>query len=355
VENVGFVHRTCPLTPAVVRGCQTGRVHKPRRPHPIALVLSTFATLAGLAAGVLYLFPQLQATKRALALASAFLPYAVIAWLVAVVVMLLGTIGRRHWPVLPLVAGLLASSLMFVPYVSNSSGAPAGTAPTLRLMSLNMYYGQADLKQLLAEVKRVDPDILVLTEFTSTADPVLDSAEWKRLLPYHVGTTGRESGPQGDWGDASGTQVLSRMPLTELASTGDTRATSLAVEATAGGHSFVLVAAHPANMLSSGVDGWLRESQEVIGLTQRYTSGPVVLAGDLNSVPEHLTTRNLLAATGLHEALTGWQPTYPANRLVPLIRIDHVLASKDFATVSTSTFDVTGSDHRGVIAELAQS
>ena len=318
-------------------------------------MLAAFATLAGLAAAVLYLFPQLQATRLSLALASAFLPYGVLAWFVAVVIMLLGTIGRRRWPVLPLVVGLLASSLMFVPYFDSSNMAPAGTAPTLRLMSLNMYYGQADLKQLLAEVRRVDPDILVLTEFTSTAEPVLESAEWNKLLPYHVGTTGQESSPQGDWGDASGTQVLSRTPLTELDSTGDTRATSLAVKATAGGRSFVLVAAHPANMLSAGLDGWLRESQEVIGLTKRYTSGPVVVAGDLNSVPEHLTTRNLLAATGLHEALTGWQPTYPANRLVPLIRIDHVLASKDFATVSTSTFGIDGSDHRGVIAELAQS
>jgi endonuclease/exonuclease/phosphatase (EEP) superfamily protein YafD len=330
-------------------------VPKPQRPHPIALVLSSLAALAGTAAAVLYLFPELQTTRRSLALASAFLPYAVIAWLAAVVIMLLGTRGRGRWLALPLVAALFAYSTMFLPYVGVGNRAQAGTPPTLRLMALNMRYGEADLAQLLAGVRQERPDILVLTEFTSQADAVLTSQEWKKLLPYHVGTTGEDTGQHGEWGDASGTQVLSRTPLTELASTDDTRATSIAVRATAGGHTFVLIAAHPANMLSEGLDGWLRESKAVIELTRRYTSGPVVLAGDLNSVPEHVTTRNLLAATGLHEALTGWQPTYPADRLAPLIRIDHVLASDDFTTVSTSTFAATGSDHRGVIAELAQS
>lgn len=342
-------------TGLVGRCCHTGRVPKPRRVHPIAVVLSALPALAGLAAATLYLFPELQAARRSLALASAFLPYAILAWLAAVVIMLLGTRGRGRWLALPLVAGLLGYSLVLVPYTGIGTRAPSGTVPTLRLMSLNMYYGQADLTQLLAEVRRVKPDILVLTEFTAQAAPLLESKEWNKLLPYHVGTTGRENGPSRDWDDASGTQVLSRTPLTELASTGDTRATSLAVKATAGGHDFVLVAAHPANMLSSGVDGWLRESEQVIGLTRRFASGPVVVAGDLNSVPEQVTTRNLLTATGLHEALTGWQPTYPANRLVPLIRIDHVLASADFTTVSTGTFAADGSDHKGVIAELAQS
>jgi endonuclease/exonuclease/phosphatase (EEP) superfamily protein YafD len=329
-------------------------VPNPQRPHPIALVLSCLAALAGSAAAVLYLFPELQTTRLSLALASAFLPYAVIAWLAAVAIMLLGTRGRGRWLAVPLVAALLAYSTMFLPYVGAGTRAPAGTQPTLRLMALNMRYGEADLAQLLAGVRREQPDILVLTEFTSQADAVLTSAEWKKLLPYHVGTTGDDT-PHGDWGDASGTQVLSRTPLTELASTDGTRATSIAVKATAGGHAFVLVAAHPANMLSEGMDGWLRESRAVIELTRRYTSGPVVVAGDLNSVPEHVTTRNLLAETGLHETLTGWQPTYPADRLVPLIRIDHVLASDEFTTVATSTFAATGSDHRGVIAELAQS
>jgi endonuclease/exonuclease/phosphatase (EEP) superfamily protein YafD len=38
-----------------------------------------------------------------------------------------------------------------------------------------------------------------------------------------------------------------------------------------------------------------------------------------------------------------------------MIRIDHVLASSQFRTVSMDTFSATGSDHRGLVAELAQS
>jgi endonuclease/exonuclease/phosphatase (EEP) superfamily protein YafD len=318
------------------------------------LLLSSLAALGGVATGALYLFPQLQASHRLVALASAFLPYGAIAWLVAAVILLMATRGRGRWLAAPLVAGLLAHSLMFAAYFDTTNQAPAGTEPTLRLMSLNLRYGQADLGQLLTEVERVRPDVLVLTEFTSQADAVLTAPEWQALLPHHLGTTGRPMGPH-EWGDSSGTQVLSRTPLTELARSEDTRATSLVVRLTAAGRSFVLVAAHPANAVSEGLNGWLRESQQLIALAKPYSSGPLVIAGDLNSVPEHYTLRNLLAATGLHECLTGWQPTYPAHRMVPLIRIDHVLASAQFTTVSSDTFAASGSDHRGVVAELAQS
>ena len=80
-----------------------------------------------------------------------------------------------------------------------------------------------------------------------------------------------------------------------------------------------------------------------------------MLAGDLNSVPEHVTFRRLVAASGLHQTEQGWQPTYPADRMVPLITIDHVLASQDFRTVSVNRFRVAGTDHLGSVVELAQS
>jgi endonuclease/exonuclease/phosphatase (EEP) superfamily protein YafD len=329
-------------------------MHQPRRVHPVGLVLSLLAALGGLAAGVLYVFPGLQSSYRLVAMASSFLPYGVLAWALATVIMLLATRGRGRWLVVPLVAGLLAHSLMVVAYFDPAHQAPAGTQPTLRLVALNMHYGRADLGQLLAEVERVRPDIVVLTEFTAQADAVLSAPEWRSLLPYHAGTIGREARHGWD-GDGSGTQVLSRTPLKELGRTEDTRATSLAVQVTAGGHSLVLVAAHPANVLSEGVDGWLGESRAVTDLAKRYADQPLVVAGDLNSVPEHETLRSLVAETGLHESLTGWQPTYPADRLVPMIRIDHVLASSQFRTVSMDTFSATGSDHRGLVAELAQS
>jgi endonuclease/exonuclease/phosphatase family metal-dependent hydrolase len=37
----------------------------------------------------------------------------------------------------------------------------------------------------------------------------------------------------------------------------------------------------------------------------------------------------------------------------PVMRIDHVLSSKDATTQSVSTFAVEGSDHRGIVARLS--
>jgi len=86
-----------------------------------------------------------------------------------------------------------------------------------------------------------------------------------------------------------------------------------------------------------------------------YTDRPLVVAGDLNSVPEHLTIHNLVARTGLHQTTQGWQPSYPADRMVPLITIDQVLASDQFATVRVARFRVANTDHLGSVVELAQS
>lgn len=327
---------------------------KDRRPRPFVIVIAGLFALAGAALGVLYLFPTLQIADRQLAMVSSFIPYGLILWLLAVLVLLLFGRGIGRWLTLVPFAGLLAYSLVLVPYFDVSYSAPATTPATVRVMMLNMHYGQADPEELFAQVEKARPDVVVLTEFTTQAEPLLTDARWTALLPYHLGTTGRRSYNRLD-GDSSGTQVLSRTAITELARTQGTTATNIAVKVETGGHTFVLLAAHPVNPVRGDTDGWMADADAVTQLASQFGGQPLVLAGDLNSVPEHVTLRNLVAATGLHEATQGWQPTYPADRMVPLITIDHLFASAQFMTVSVQRFDVANTDHLGSIVELAQS
>jgi endonuclease/exonuclease/phosphatase family metal-dependent hydrolase len=74
-----------------------------------------------------------------------------------------------------------------------------------------------------------------------------------------------------------------------------------------------------------------------------------------------------LAAAGFSDAArqanSGWQPTWPSSSQAAgalpvglrLMTLDHVLVDADFSTISTSTYVVDRSDHRALVARLAES
>lgn len=323
-----------------------------RLPRPFAVFVAGSLMAGGAGLGLLELFPSLQAISRQAAMAASFIPYGILAWAVAALVLAFSARGTgRLFALIPL-AAMAGHSLVLMPYFATDHDAAPGTAPTLKIVALNMHYGQADTTSLLRIVQNEHPDVVVLTEFTADARTVLDDPAWTSLLPYHAGTTG-SADTAGD-GDSSGTQVLSRTPLTPLGETTGTFATNAAVGLTANGHHLVLLAAHPVNPVRGGVSGWLSDAAAVTTLARSFAGQPLVLVGDLNAVPEHLTVRTLTQQAGLHEVLQGWEPTYPADRLVPLITIDHVLAGPAFRTIRVSRFHVDGTDHLGSIVELAQ-
>lgn len=325
-----------------------------RQPRPLAGAIATVSALVGTLMLALYAFPSFQTATRSTALLASFIPYGIAAWLLAAVIVLVSARGFGRLYVLIPMVGLLLNASIIAPYFDTSHTAPAGTPATVRIMMLNLHFGQVSTDQLLQEVERTQPDIVVLTEFTEQDRATFTDPRWVALLPHHLGSVGRP-GWGRNFGDPSGTHVLSRLPVQLLAQTFDTENTTLAVRVGGGDHQFVLVAAHPVNPVRGGVDGWVNEGSTLAQFVAGYADQPRVVVGDLNSVPEHLTVRNLLAAGNLHRATAGWTPTYPADRLVPLITIDQVLASDQFQTVSVQRFTVANTDHLGSVVELAQS
>lgn len=325
-----------------------------RLPRPFATVVAVGLGIIGTSLAALWLLPTLQASNQDASLVSSFTPYGLIAWLLATIVLFSSGRGLGRLVALIPLAALFANAVILVPYYDISYQAPSGTNPTLRVMSLNLHYGQADTGQLLAKVNQEKPDLLILTEFTTQNEAMFTDPAWQQLLPYHLGASGRASYNRFN-GDSSGTQVLSRVPITELGRTVGTTATNISVSLEIDGRRLVLIAAHPVNPVRGKVDGWLSDAQILTDFTRNYNQQPLVVVGDLNSVPEHLTVQNLLTANRLHQTVQGWQPTFPTDRLFPLITIDHVLASAEFATVSVSRFKVSNTDHLGTVVELAQS
>ena len=84
----------------------------------------------------------------------------------------------------------------------------------------------------------------------------------------------------------------------------------------------------------------------------------MIVAGDFNAVPDHgpmqqLRRMGLRSVTDIVGA--GWLPTFPAGRRVipPLLPIDHVLVNDRLTATSVTTFEVDGTDHRGILTTLA--
>ncbi len=332
-----------------------------RRPAPRGAIGYRWgAGLLCLAAALLlllYLAPELQGRSNLLAMAAAFVPYGVLAWALALVLVLLGTRGHARAWVIPVALGLVGHSVVLLPYLPTVRTAADGTPPELTVLTLNLRFGLADLTELEDVVARERPDVVVLTEVSRRVALASAEGSWRELLPYRAGRAGADFDAATGAGDPRGTMVLSRLPLTELGYTERTRFTNLAVRLETAEGPVFLVAAHPVNPATT-VKLWLRDGQAVASLAATHAAQPLIVAGDLNATAEHLTLRCLLSRAGLANtsAGQGWQPTYPANRWYPpLIAIDHVLASRHFTVTGYRTVQVPGTDHLGVLVRLARA
>lgn len=319
------------------------------------LWLATPFALAGLGLLLLVVLPQLQGQHQWLAMAASFAPYGWLAWLVAVVLALIGARGRARLWVAPLALGLAWHTGVLVPYLPGPTHASAAGTASVTVMELNLRWGLADLDQLADDVQRRQPDVVVLAEVTRSDAKAFAHKPWSTLLPYRTGTAGDDYDATTGTGDARGTMVLSPHPITLLDSTDGTLFSNLAVRLDVPGHPLTLIAAHPANP-KHGLDRWLNDATSLTRLALEHTGRPLLVVGDLNATAEHLTLRELAARAGLADAGAGegWHPTYPADEWYPpLIQIDHVLASTDFSTTAYRTIRVDGTDHLGLLVTLA--
>ncbi|WP_169948811.1 endonuclease/exonuclease/phosphatase family protein [Microbispora sp. H11081] len=269
-------------------------------------------------------------------------PYVAAASLVAVLV---AVAARR--PAVIAVAAASSALLAAVVLPRAVGSAPTATGPTLRILTVNLFYGRGDPAAVVDLVRRLEPDVLTTQELTPEAVEALDAAGLGRLLPYrHL-----EDGP-----GPSGSGIYARHPLTEMP--------GFAPE---GGHnmpraSLALPSAPPVEIvdvhtlapLNTGyVSQW---TAELAALPAASPGAVRVLAGDFNASLDHSALRAVLgrgyadAADATGDGLTS---TWPAGRRhPPLITIDHVLYDRRASAVRTGVHAVPGSDHLALFAEL---
>ncbi|WP_109506483.1 endonuclease/exonuclease/phosphatase family protein [Nocardioides speluncae] len=256
---------------------------------------------------------------------------------------------RRVW-VAATVAALLPLGLhgwWLAPQFSGGQPAAAADARTFQVMTANLLTGHADPLEVMETIANEQVDILVLQEVTPEALAALDEAGLSTALPERAGEPGF---------GVMGTMILSVGEITEVSRL-DTHMGSYAATVALPQGEVRMLGVHPVP--PHNADVWSGE----LGVIEKTADDRVdLLAGDFNATPDHAPMRGIYDA-GFRDAAevanAGWQPTWPANGSMvglpspPVVQIDHVLVGERLTALDTRTVDITGTDHRAVIADVA--
>jgi endonuclease/exonuclease/phosphatase family metal-dependent hydrolase len=234
----------------------------------------------------------------------------------------------------------------------------------VRVLTYNIHHaegtdGRFDYERLAKIIRSVEPDLVALQEVdqkTQRASGLDQPAELAKLTGLHVAFGKNLDYAGGGYGNA----ILSRWPMLET--------TNHALPSTAGHETRGALAAR-VKINGDGKDLWFvathldhtRDESErlsqVAKLNELFaarpsTSNSIILAGDLNAVPESKAMQGLLERWS-DAAGASPEPTIPADN--PRRRIDYVLVrlAHGWNIIETRVLnEPVASDHRAVFVVL---
>jgi endonuclease/exonuclease/phosphatase (EEP) superfamily protein YafD len=254
---------------------------------------------------------------------------------------------RRRWPT---AAALLVISalnawpvLPYVPRALPAEAAQPATAP-FKVMTVNVSFRRFSARRFREIVSEASPDVLLVVEFTPQAEETL--AEIDKLYPFQL-----KAPAEGPYGLA----LWSRFPL-EHAYTfplGTVQGVDARVQLPDG--VFTLLGSHLMSPTLPRRFEQRNEQLDLLAARRATLAGPVLIAGDFNVTPYSPYYRDWLEDTQLTDSRYGrtLSTSWPAVLPILGIPIDHVAVSKEFIVLSHQRLPAFGSDHWGIMAELA--
>jgi len=251
----------------------------------------------------------------------------------------------RLWPA-SIVGAVSAFALLIAvwPQWFTDQARPASDTPVVRIYSANLWARNTDVDAMQRSISDADADILVLIELGVAPNARLDDL----LAGYpHRRTTTLVDRPSG----AARSVIASRYPLVgRIGGRPGLHSVGAVVDSPLGRINVVgvhLTRPWPFQYQWGQITQTMALTEIRAGLT-----GPVVVAGDFNSVSSARIGRQMKAETGLVPApgLPGtWPSAVPA---VAGMTIDQVYRSPDLALTDRRLGRPNGSDHRPVITEF---
>ncbi len=233
------------------------------------------------------------------------------------------------------------------PQWASPRGAGQSDGSVVTLYSANLWARNTAVADITASIAAADADIVVLIELGDVPASQLDQV----LADYpHRIATPRVDRPSG----AAQSLIASRFSLEAIADRPDgLHAVGAVVQTPLG----------PLNVIGVHLTRpWPYDYQwgqitQAMALAEVVTDleGPVVVAGDFNSVSSARIGRQVQREAGLIPA-PGWPGTWPAMLPSALgVTIDQVYRSPDLALIDRRLGRPSGSDHRPVVTRFSRA
>lgn len=254
----------------------------------------------------------------------------------------------RLWDMAALGAGVAGLLLLAVwPQWTPDHGRSAGPQ-TLTVYAANLWARNEDVAAIARSIERADADVVMLIELGDAPAAQLDTI--LSAYPHRVATPRRDR-PSG----AARSVIASRLPLHQVRDADGQGLAALVAQAETPLGPVSLIAVHLTRPWPfQHPYGQISQAQRLAAL-RAGLEGPVVVAGDFNTVSSGRIGRQIKAETGLIPA-PAWPGTWPSALPASLgIAIDHVWRTPDLALVERRLGQKTGSDHRPVIVRLSRA
>jgi len=275
----------------------------------------------------------------------AYTPYVVVIAAIAAAMTLL--VARRAAAIVTAACAVALLIQVAPRAIPEEAPDPAPEGPQLRVLSVNLLTGDADLGTVAGLIEDLRVDVVSFSELTPRAAQSVRQGEVGEILPYSAVDA---------LVDSSGTGLFSRYPLRPLPAPGTdgTDAPTVVAAVDAPGGSAEVWSIHPPPPTRptavSALAGYLG------AIPPASAEGPPrVLIGDFNASLDNDTLRDVIGQ-GYTDAAdargAGLVPTWPGGLWPPPVTIDHVIADERAAILKYETAEIPGSDHRAVFAEL---
>ncbi|MBK8947817.1 MAG: endonuclease/exonuclease/phosphatase family protein [Flavobacteriales bacterium] len=248
---------------------------------------------------------------------------------------------RRVWPAC---ASVLSTCMVLLQVDAPVAGpGPGPRSADLRIAQVNLLQPNGRHEEVIRMVRACDADVISFQEVSPAWAAVLVESLREAYPQFKVVPNER----------CYGIAVFSRRPVERLVQHALCGSPAIEAVLKCGDGPLHLFSVH-ANSPGGPADHGLRNTQlQHLARLVRSRGPRAVVVGDLNTVSWDRAMWTLCSTAGLRIGTAPWRPTFPAVLGLALIPIDHVLTRSGAAVVRSSTFHIPGSDHRGLIADIA--
>lgn len=256
-------------------------------------------------------------------------------------------IGRWRWLAYSL-AIAITWSFISVGSVYLPVAQPQAGPKKLKIMSFNLLWTNSMRDEVLAEINKPDPDVIVVLEYIHHWHRRLQ--ELKSEYPHQI--------LQPRW-HGFGIAVFSKYPLSDTNVVQLTRDRmdnpTIITNVNFKGQKIRLCGLHVLSPVNSFRLELRNQQFEEVAEELNLKNVPTVVVGDFNSVSWSPFVRDFMEKTGYRDSRRGfgyhssWHAEYPPLR----VPIDHALVSDDVCVHSRTLGGYAGSDHLPIIFEVS--